>query len=802
MSFPWRAAGVLLLLPGFLPADPPARDRHGDPLPPGAVARLGTERFRHPGRVYSLDFAPDGKTLASVGSDRTVCLWEASTGRLIRKWTAAKSPVGYVGFAPDGGSLVTMEEEPRQLSVWSPEGKLRFQHASNPEVFPVYSGDSKELACRGDGKKIHILDATTGKEKRNFETRQEPTILALSPDGKLLALGDPRGHVRLYDTEAGKQLRTYEPDEVSVTALTFLADGKELATGSGRGLVCIWETATEHQRLQISEEPNVVMGLRSVKAGAELLVLRGHGVVHAHDTRTGKLLETLGERVAADDPPLALSADGRCRAHAVLSRIGVRDLTTDTFVPVAGQLAPFTGAAWSPDGKLAGVTTEKEAIHLWDPFGPLETVVRTVTPAGGSAFEATFSGDGKWLVSGGDKSPLVIWDAATGKQVREITLEMTSSRPIAFAPFSRLLAVLTEQGILFLDAETGKERWSLNGPDLGNFLQFTADGRAFVAMRHNQLHFWEVNTGKERQRVELTDARIDKLLLLTVSPDSLLVATGESTGDIQLVDLETGKLLRRLRGAGEIQLLAFSPGSQLLASAAERTVQLWDVKTGSELCQLTAHGETITGLAFSPDGKHLLTASRDSTALVWDVPKTLAHSPQPAPPVRRAIADLWTDLASPDGIKAFAAVRELAARPAESVPFLKQRVRPAVRPEGAVFTRLLADLDSDQFETRDRAARELRALDRQAEATLRKALAGKPTPEAHRSIEEILAHLETMPDSDRMREARAVEALERSRHADALPLLETLATGAPEARLTQEARLALERLKRRASLPR
>src|SRR4051794_23693665 len=88
-------------------ADPPAVDRYGDGLPPGAVGRLGTVRFRHGGGVNAVAVAPAGKTVASAGNDRLVRLWDAATGKELRRCAGHANGVAAVAFSPDGGRLVS-----------------------------------------------------------------------------------------------------------------------------------------------------------------------------------------------------------------------------------------------------------------------------------------------------------------------------------------------------------------------------------------------------------------------------------------------------------------------------------------------------------------------------------------------------------------------------------------------------------------------------------------------------------------------------------------------------------------------
>src|SRR5947208_2526206 len=108
-----RSCGLLLcalsLLAPPLPAQPPRTDCHGDPLPPGAVARLGSSRFRQSSVIRALAFAPDSKTLAvssqGLGA-HTLRLLDADTGQEVRRFPAPKYEVSHLVFSPDGRVLL------------------------------------------------------------------------------------------------------------------------------------------------------------------------------------------------------------------------------------------------------------------------------------------------------------------------------------------------------------------------------------------------------------------------------------------------------------------------------------------------------------------------------------------------------------------------------------------------------------------------------------------------------------------------------------------------------------------------
>jgi hypothetical protein len=241
--------------------------------------------------------------------------------------------------------------------------------------------------------------------------------------------------------------------------------------------------------------------------------------------------------------------------------------------------------------------------------------------------------------------------------------------------------------------------------------------------------------------------------------------------------------------------MAFSPDGSWLATnyygRGEGQIDLWDARTGRPVATLRGHarGGSIYGLAFSPDGRRLASTSADGTALVWDVEAAVGR------PVRVALdADqqekLWAELAGDAALAAHAIDRWQAA-PAEAVPFLRRKLRPAVAVPAERVAPLVAKLDSPTFAVREQATRDLAALGPGAAPALRAAAPAAPA-EARRRIESLLAGW----DDDHRRAGRAVEVLEAVVTPAARQLLAELAAGDPAARLTHEAVASLDRLRR------
>jgi hypothetical protein len=157
---------------------------------------------------------------------------------------------------------------------------------------------------------------------------------------------------------------------------------------------------------------------------------------------------------------------------------------------------------------------------------------------------------------------------------------------------------------------------------------------------------------------------------------------------------------------------------------------------------------------------------------------------------------LWADLGAKDPVKAQRAIEALAAGPSDTVPFLRQRLKPVSGPCPRCLARLIVELDSDEFGVREKSSAELARVSEAVEPELRKVLTGRTSAEVRRRIETLLETNSThrlFPTPERLREERAIEVLEQIGDGPARELLARLARGAA-APLTRDAKGALARL--------
>jgi hypothetical protein len=300
------------------------------------------------------------------------------------------------------------------------------------------------------------------------------------------------------------------------------------------------------------------------------------------------------------------------------------------------------------------------------------------------------------------------------------------------------------------------------------------------------------------------------------SPDGALVAEGvwqeikhpEIRGQeqvaVQVWEPATLLPVARLE-VRDISHLAFTPDGRRLITDGPEGLRLWDLASCLQVARRPAPGRFrgssfgssfASALTLAADGHTVATGQPDTTVLLWD----LRAPERPATPLTAAeLEACWADLAGADGGRALAALSRLADAPGQAVPLLRERLRPARAPAAAELRELVSALDAADFSRRQQATKRLRELGELAEGSLREALGGGLSPEARRRVEALLAEPRLVRAPEDRRHLRAVRALEGIGSPEARRVLEGLSRGASAARLTREARAALDRLARRSA---
>jgi RNA polymerase sigma factor (sigma-70 family) len=743
----------------------PATDAFGDPLPPGAVARLGTRRLLQEDRVVAVAFSGDSRVLASLGGNG-VRFWEAKTGKPAggRK-AAAEGGTGQLVWSRDGQWLATGHSGSIDIlgadAVGKPDAPaLRL---GKDALFPAaFAPDGKVLFTAGPNAAVLAWDRTSGRQLRVVAKPRPPNNpdaeppleeirkIAVAPDGKTIAVGGMGGWghqtvlIDLWDTASGELLW-----EVKLSNgghyfgdLAFAPDGKTIAVASGA--VRLWDVRTGKERPRL---PDDCRGSRLAFTPDGRLFVLGPGGLSLWDLEGGKRMRTFEESLSAPGTSsLAVSPDGQRVAVGYSVGVVMWDATTGKLLPgPLGNPGRTETLTFTPDGKQIVNGGQYIAPRLWDVAGG--QLVRE--PEGG------FNGRTSVVVSPDGQIAAVWWynvlrliDLPSGKDLRRVPAQpgqRAEIRVFAFAPDGKALLTITwgEEGrfdLWLLDAATGRElrHGELEGA-LVCAVAFAPDGKSFATIQNGgRIRLWNAATFKESRSFQVADLGEAPIFWLAFSPDGRLLAFN-TPREVVLAEADTGKVRHRLGGHTDGWhgdepgwRFAFSADGRTLAAAGrdDRELRLWEVASGKERLRFPAQGGAIRSIAFSGDGRYLATGTSDTTVLIWDLPRLPLLGRTVAEPAPQDVGRLCADLDGADAVAAYRAVAILRRYPATALPGITAQLR---------------DVGDPKVENQLRL-RLVRCLE---------VLEGMGTPEARRAVDQVA---KTAVTEDLSRDARATLA--------------------------------------------
>ena len=620
-------------------------------LPKEAKARFGK------GGINAIQFSPDGTQLA-VGSDVGVWLYDVATGEEKSLFAGmcqslAFSPDGR--FLANGGGMFRGQE----LQLWEIAAERRVPLIGGPFVGSAlqFSEDSKTLVSLvWTGDRLVWLDVESGKgnvkktEAKFGMGTPYPEVFALTDDK--IAIGWDDGKIQLWDPKTGKALSTLDghamPTDISedkkVLALAFSPDATRLASGSKDKTVRLWDLTNTNDGITLQKHTGWTNVLAFSSDGKMLASGSVDKTVQLWDTTTGELLATLTGNTSGINA-LTFSPDGSVLVSGGADgTIRFWNTKTGTSLPphITGHTASVKAVTFFQESSTLVSVAFNGEITFWDVKTPHESIVHT---AGHRDLFTTlaFSPDGTKLTSVGAEGS-IIFGAGFG---------LASWRPDSL--------------IRLTDVSTGSELATLTDIEVPSNLTFSPDGKTVAFSSHGRISLWNIETGT------LFPTALPPVSALAFSPDGKKLVTGTAEGDVEMWNAETGAAVTSsiaLDGFSNtiapIRSLVFSPNSTLLAVAKDEgiyvlgsnkeirlkeryhrgartllfspdstvfiaglrygNIELWDLIKGNKLTTLNGHTKEVKMLAFSPNGKTLVSTGIDGTILLWDWDEVLANS--------------------------------------------------------------------------------------------------------------------------------------------------------------------------------
>jgi WD40 repeat protein/tRNA A-37 threonylcarbamoyl transferase component Bud32 len=436
------------------------------------------EVHAHNGVITGVSFRPDGKRVATASYDRTVKVWDVTTGKRLRTLLGQSRTFMGLGFSPDGRRLATCGED-SMVRLWDADAdkdqELLILHGHTFFCFGVtFSPDGRRLASASLDGTVRLWDASPltgseGPEALSLRHDAEAWSVAFSPDGQQIASGGHDGTVRLWKATSGAPIRTFT-GLGNVFQVAFSPNGKYLASASAGG---------------------------TVKVG------RAAGTVNVWDATTYREVSPFP---ASFPPCVTFTPDSLCLVTRVATRaakgdIKVWDVQTGREKGVLGRDVPSTWClAFSPDHKRLASASLDWQVRVWE--------WRPTRPGNGqgpkAVFDArvngftnrvTFSTDGQRLITGGEEQTVKVWDVKSGRLIQALPGHTGDVYCVAVSPHGRWIASAgIDTTIRLWDAKTWKPLHRLRGhTGVICSLAFSPDGRRLVSgSRDRTVKVWDL----------------------------------------------------------------------------------------------------------------------------------------------------------------------------------------------------------------------------------------------------------------------------------------------------------------------
>jgi WD40 repeat protein len=572
---------------GAFTAAPPLATSPPDAQRPDRILRSG-----HSGEISAISFSPDGRWLATGSEDKSIRIWDLSTGRTLRILTGHTDLIWSLAFSPDA----------KRLASASQDGTLRLWDTVNWTLLYTLNSGTTPIACRfspdgkflivsnqsreeeGGGASIDIRDAVTTQMVRTIRLEwgtAQPLIV--TPDGRLLASGG-----------AG------EDGEIDVATKTWdLRNGRELANVSVLPLA-------------VSPDGRWIASRVNEQDATKIIV---------QDAQSGKTVRSITSPDRAvshleftPDSSRLLAATGIGPVSGMGSTLLMWDVATGKQLAVLPEEknASLRALAFSPDGKfLAAGSYQGNAIRIWD-VGAAQ-VVRTLEGNPISA-QIAFDPQGHLLVSEADD--LRIWNLPAGEEIGSIAGVAGGS--IVFSPDHNWLASNPQGHLKMWDAKTWTARDILPAPS-GVFSSLAfAETPLPAGLAESGIRSWPTADAQPAPSL------FAFMYAMALSPDKNLLAIGHPRGgDVDVWDLRSAtKVISLSPSQITVNRVEFSPDGKLLLSAGQESpitpemiashqlniqtaVKLWDVATWKPLMSVSLSGFGCGVGDFSPDSRFL-----------------------------------------------------------------------------------------------------------------------------------------------------------------------------------------------------
>ncbi len=570
---------------------------------------------QHSNSVNAGVWSPDGKVLATVGSDRLAVLVDRATGKKIRTFKGHEEAIRCVAFTPDAKLLITGSDDftARAWDVSTGKQLRLFKgHTGTIGSLSVASNGKRLLTGSDDGT-ARIWDIASGRELLVVKGHASAVrSVAFSPDLKH-AMSTSANDVLVWDAETGRVLRTLSGHTGSVYSVACSHDGRYVVTGSDDRTARVWNTKTGKEVTRLSGHKERITSVAFSRYGHYVATGSTDKTVMLWNVKYGSLARVFrGHR--EDVSSVSFSPEGE---HLLSTAADMSARIWDVerggeFVTLVGHDNWVSCLAFSPDSSALATGSTDKTIRVWN----VRTGVNFLTLGKNDVTvnAMAFSPNGRLLATGGAEN-IRVWALDDGRQLAVLGQHKIAVHSVVFSPDSqRIAACHWSNDVRVFDVKTEKEVLTLKGHKaFVRQVAFSPDGQFIAtASEDKTIGIWDAKTGKLQRFLKQHQSAVNAV---SFAADGRLIS-GSDDRTACVWDLKKEDPILVLKGHfRSVRAVMFSPGGRRVVTVDTKAVRLWDAGTGREISTLKDAGKVI---AFSPDGLRIASNTWGKTAKIWE----------------------------------------------------------------------------------------------------------------------------------------------------------------------------------------